>query len=47
MQPGEGPEHLYTRWHATPWEVLRQLPDVASHLKAELTIAQMEHARAT
>jgi hypothetical protein len=27
------------RCYATPWEILRQLPDVASHLKAELTIA--------
>jgi len=30
------------RWYATPWEILRQLPDVASHLKAELTIAKLD-----
>jgi hypothetical protein len=30
------------RWYATPWEILRQLPDVASHLKTELTIAQLD-----
>jgi hypothetical protein len=29
------------RWFATPWEILRQVPDVASHLKVELTIAQL------
>jgi hypothetical protein len=30
------------RWYATPWEILRQLPDVASHLKAEVTIATLD-----
>lgn len=30
------------RWYATPWEILRQLPDVATHLKAEWTIAQLD-----
>jgi len=30
------------RWYATPWEILRQLPDVASHLKAEVTIAKLD-----
>ena len=30
------------RWYATPWEILRQLPDVASHLKTELTIAKLD-----
>ena len=30
------------RWYATPWEILRQLPDVASDLKAEWTIAQLD-----
>jgi len=35
------------RWYATPWEILRQLPDVARHLKAEVTIAKLEqNARA-
>ncbi|MBL8218828.1 MAG: transposase family protein [Bryobacterales bacterium] len=28
-------------WYATPWEILRQLPDVARHLKADLTIAEL------
>ena len=30
------------RWYATPWEILRQLPDVAKHLKPEVTIAKLE-----
>jgi len=30
------------RWYATPWEILRQLPDLASHLKAEWTIAKLD-----
>jgi hypothetical protein len=29
-------------WYATPWEILRQLPGIARHLKAELTIEQLE-----
>jgi hypothetical protein len=35
------------RWYATPWEILRQLPDLAKHLKPEVTIAKLEqNARA-
>ncbi len=30
------------RWYATPWEILRQLPDIARYLKTDLTIAQLE-----
>jgi len=30
------------RWYATPWEILRQLPDVARYIKADLTIAKLE-----
>ena len=30
------------RWYATPWEILRQLPDMAKHLKPEVTIATLE-----
>ena len=29
------------RWYATPWEILRQLPDLARYLKPELTIEAM------
>jgi hypothetical protein len=38
----KGKEKRVYRWYATPWEILRQLPDVASHLKAEWTIAQLD-----
>ena len=38
----KGKEKRVYRWYATPWEILRQLPDVAKYLKAELTIAQLD-----
>jgi len=30
------------RWYATPWEILRQLPGVAGHLKSPVTIQDLE-----
>ena len=30
------------RWYATPWEILRQLPGLAGHLKAGMTIEELE-----
>ena len=30
------------RWYATPWEILRQLPGLAGHLKVDVTIADLE-----
>jgi transposase InsO family protein len=30
------------RWYATPWEILRQLPDVAKYLKPDVTIQDLE-----
>ncbi len=30
------------RWYATPWEILRQLPDLAKHLKGDVTIQDLE-----
>jgi transposase InsO family protein len=30
------------RWYATPWEILRQLPDVARHLKPGMTLHELE-----
>jgi len=38
----KGKEKRVYRWYATPWEILRQLPDVASHLKADVTIAELD-----
>jgi transposase InsO family protein len=29
-------------WYATPWEILRQMPGVAAHLRPELTLAELE-----
>lgn len=29
-------------WYATPWEILRHLPDLASCLKERLTIAELD-----
>ncbi len=39
---GKGQQKRVYRWYATPWEILRQLPDVVRHLKADLTIAELE-----
>jgi len=30
------------RWYATPWEILRQLPGLAGHLKPDVTIQDLE-----
>jgi hypothetical protein len=30
------------RWYATPWEILRQLPDLARHLQSGVTIEELD-----
>jgi len=30
------------RWYATPWEILRQLPGLAGHLRPDVTVAELE-----
>jgi len=30
------------RWYATPWEILRQLPGLAGHLKSDVTAQDLE-----
>jgi transposase InsO family protein len=30
------------RWYATPWEILRQLPGLAGHLRADVTIGELD-----
>ena len=30
------------RWYATPWEILRQLPDMTRHLRPDMTRAELE-----
>lgn len=34
-------ERVY-RWYATPWEILRQLPGLAGHLKEDITVESLE-----
>ena len=40
----KGKEKRVYRWYATPWEILRQLPGLAGHLKPGLTIDELERA---
>jgi hypothetical protein len=30
------------RWYATPWQILRRLPDLARHLKPDVTIENLD-----
>ena len=39
---GKGKQRRAYRWYATPWEILRQLPDLARHLKPGLTTQDLE-----
>ncbi len=38
----KGKEKRIYRWYATPWEILRQLPGVATHLREGVTIQDLE-----
>ena len=38
----KGKEKRVYRWYATPWEILRQLPDVARHLNTGVTMGELE-----
>ncbi len=38
----KGKQKRVYRWYATPWEILRQLSDVARHLKLDITLADLE-----
>jgi hypothetical protein len=38
----KGKQRRSYRWYATPWEILRQLPDLARHLRPELTSSELE-----
>ena len=42
MVNGKGKVKRVYRWYATPWEILRQLPGVASHLKPDVTLQDLE-----
>jgi len=37
----KGKQRRVYRWYATPWEILRQLPDLARHLKVEMTVEEL------
>jgi hypothetical protein len=39
---GKGKQRRIYRWYATPWEILRQLPDMARCLRSEITRAELE-----
>jgi transposase InsO family protein len=39
---GKGKQRRIYRWYATPWEILRQLPDLARHLRPELQWDDLE-----
>lgn len=38
----KGKQKRVYRWYATPWEILRQLPDLARHLKPGQSIAALD-----
>lgn len=38
----KGKQRKVYRWYATPWEILRQLPDLARHLRPEITVAELD-----
>jgi transposase InsO family protein len=43
----KGKEKRVYRWYATPWEILRQLPDLARNLKEGVTIQMLEQTSRT
>jgi transposase InsO family protein len=38
----KGKQRRIYRWYATPWEILRQLPDLARHLRPQHSEAELE-----
>jgi hypothetical protein len=38
----KGKQRRIYRWYATPWEILRQLPDLARHLRPEVSRTELE-----
>ena len=43
----KGKEKRVYRWYATPWQILRRLPDVARHLKPEITMEELDRQAQT
>jgi transposase InsO family protein len=42
----KGKRRCVYRWYATPWEILRQLPDLARHLRPGITVAELDRIAA-
>jgi hypothetical protein len=42
----KGKQRRVYRWYATPWEILRQVPDLARYLKPELTVEDLNRRAA-
>ena len=42
----KGKQRRVYRWYATPWEILRQTPDLARHIKAPLTVDELNRKAA-
>ncbi len=38
----KGKQRRVYRWYATPFEILRQMPDLARHLKEDIPVAELE-----
>jgi len=38
----KGKQRRVYRWYATPWEIVRQLPDLARYLRPEITVRELE-----
>ena len=38
----KGKQRRRYRWYATPWEILRQLPELARHLKPDITVRDLQ-----
>lgn len=41
-ETAKGKRKRVYRWYATPWEILRQLPDLAGFLRPEVTVDQLQ-----
>jgi hypothetical protein len=42
IENAKGKQRRIYRWYATPWEILRQLPDLARHLRPEISRDELE-----
>ena len=43
----KGKQRRIYRWYATPWEILRQTPDMARYLREGMTRAELERQAGT